>query len=86
MKTKEIEKIQNELKDYIAALTNSENKINLNATLDNMNVDSLALVKIFVFVEKNFGVSLVDSGLNRENIETLGKLADHIYNLMQKRQ
>jgi acyl carrier protein len=81
----DIIKIQDELKEYITALLSPSKEITNSSTLDDMNIDSLALVKIFVFVEKNFGISLSDSGLSRENIETFGKLSEYIFKLINKK-
>jgi acyl carrier protein len=78
----DLNKIQTELKEYITALLSPSKEITPFSTLEDMNIDSLALVKIFVFVEKNFGVSLSDSGLTKENIETFGKLSEYISDLL----
>lgn len=72
------ETIANELKEYIQALTSTETEVASESTLQEMNIDSIALVKIFVFIEKKFGVSLINAGLSRENIETFGSLVKHI--------
>ena len=68
------EKIRDELADYIQALTSSEIKLSSESTLQEMQIDSIALVKIFVFIEKQFGVSLINAGLSRKDIETFGNL------------
>ena len=81
----DLNKIQIELKEYLTALLSPSKEISLSSTLEDMNIDSLALVKIFVFVEKNFGISLSDSGLSRENIETFGKLSEYISDLLNKK-
>lgn len=68
------ENIEKELEDYIKALCSPDTEITPETTLQEMNVDSIALVKIFVFIEKKFAVSLINAGLSRENIETFGSM------------
>ena len=68
--------------EYILALTGSEIEMEPEITLESLNVDSISLVKIFVFIERTFGVSLVDSGVTRENVETFGKLTGFVRSLL----
>ncbi|MCK5843772.1 MAG: acyl carrier protein [Victivallales bacterium] len=72
------------LGDYISALTGSSVEPTTDSTLESLGVDSISLVKIFVFIEKKFGVAMVNSGVSREDIETLGKLADFIGSLSER--
>lgn len=83
MPEESIEKIVGE---YIMALTGSEISPESDTTLESLDVDSISLVKIFVFIERTFGVSLVDSGVTRENVETFGKLTGFIRSFREKRQ
>ncbi|NOY74358.1 MAG: acyl carrier protein [Kiritimatiellaeota bacterium] len=69
--------------EYITALTGTSVKPIPESTLESIGVDSISLVKILVFIEKKFGVSLVDSGVSRENLETFGKLTDFIRSLSE---
>ena len=71
-------KVEHELKEYILALASPDTEVKPESTLQEMNIDSIALVKIFVFIEKQFGISLINAGLSRENIETFGSLVKHI--------
>ena len=70
-----IEKI---LGEYISALTGSTAEPASDSTLESLDIDSISLVKIFVFIERRFGVSLVNSGVAREDIETFGKLTEFV--------
>ena len=70
--------VEGKLKDYINALTSPEGNISDNSTLDNMTIDSIALVKILVFIEKQFNISLINAGLAKDDIETFGSLVKHI--------
>ena len=78
MTTTSSKNIEKELKEYIQALASPEIEITPVSTLKEMGIDSIALVKIFVFIEKKFGVSLINAGLTRENIETFGSLVELI--------
>ena len=68
------ETIEKELKEYIQALTAPNTTVAAESTLQEMNIDSLALVKIFVFIEKKFNVSLVNANITRENIKNFGSM------------
>ena len=75
----DIKEIQSVLKEYIIALLSPEQDITEESTLTDMNVDSLGLVKLFVFIEKEFGVSLGDIDFSRESISTFGKISKLIF-------
>ena len=78
------EKIEKDLAEYISALTGTELEIKLETTLQEMNVDSISLVKIFVFIERNFGISLLDAGLSKDQIETFGAIVEYINQNIEK--
>lgn len=78
-KKEEMEKV---IGEYILALTGADIEPKPETTLESLGVDSISLVKIFVFIERNFGVSLVDSGVTRENVETFGKLTGFVRSLL----
>ena len=67
--------IKKELGEYILALTGSDAEITDDTELSALDVDSISLVKIFVFIERQFGVSLLNTGLSKEQISTFGALA-----------
>ncbi len=70
--------IEKELSEYIAALTGFNDEIKDDTKLADMDVDSISLVKIFVFIERHFGISLLDAGVTREQIETFGSIVQYI--------
>ena len=72
------EKIEEDLSEYIAALTGTDVAIEDKVTLTELDVDSISLVKIFVFIEKRFGISLLDAGISKDQIETFGSLVQYI--------
>lgn len=72
------DKIRDELSEYIQALILPDSEITDDSTLQDLNIDSIALVKIFVFIEKQFGISLINAGLSRKDIETFGSLVKSV--------
>ena len=79
------EKIEENLSEYIAALTGTETEIKAETKLAEMDVDSISLVKIFVFIERTFGISLLDAGLSRDQIETFGSLVQYINQTLENK-
>ena len=73
------EQLTKELSEYIEALTGIELDISRNSTMSDMNIDSISLVKLFVFIEKQYGLSLVNAGLSRDVLESFGTLTDYIF-------
>ena len=72
------EHIEKELSEYISALTGFDGDIQNSTDLAEMDIDSISLVKIFVFIERKFGISLLESGVTREQIETFGSMVQYI--------
>ncbi len=72
------EQIEKDLSEYIKALTGTDIDIQTETKLADLDVDSISLVKIFVFIERNFGISLLDAGLSKDQIETFGALVKSI--------
>ena len=70
--------IEKDLAEYIIALTGSELTIENTTKLSDINIDSISLVKIFVFIERHFEISLLDTGVTKEQIETFGSLIKYI--------
>ncbi len=60
------------LEEYVDALTGCGCPIDDGAELADLGVDSISLVKTLVFVEREFGVSLGDSGFGREDVGSFG--------------
>ena len=44
-----------------------------------LGIDSLGFVEILVFIEKNFNLQLIESGLNKKDFETVNSLASFIH-------
>ena len=52
--------------------------------LQSLGLDSLRLFEIFVLVEKQFGVSLLDGPLTRGMLENPASLAAHISDILKR--
>lgn len=46
--------------------------------LPSLGLDSMGFVEVLVFIEKTFGLRLTESGLNREDFQTIRALANRI--------
>ena len=53
--------------------------------LHTLGLDSLRLFEVFVLVEKQFGVALLDAPLKREYLENTAALATHIAERMSEK-
>ncbi len=68
--------IQQQLVRRVAdILSADESVVDAKAPLHTLGLDSMRLVEILVFVEKQFGIDLMDSNLTREDIYTIEALA-----------
>jgi len=70
--------IEKELSEYIRALSSCDLQITEKSTIEEMNIDSITLVKIFVFIEKKFGISLMNASFSKKDLETFGTLTDFL--------
>ena len=52
--------------------------ISPNAHLHTLGIDSFGFVELLVFIEKTFKLKLIESGLTKENFQTLHLLASYI--------
>ncbi len=53
-------------------------EVPLDEELRNLGLDSMSFVELLVFIEKRFGIRLIDSGLNKEDFRTVRSLAARI--------
>ncbi len=56
-----------------------KNTVTAQTPLPELGIDSLGLVEIFVFIENNFKLQLLESGLTREDIKTIHSLACYVH-------
>ena len=52
--------------------------IKTDVPLPSLGLDSMGFVEILVFIEKDFGLRLAESGLTREDFQTIHALANRI--------
>lgn len=74
-----IKEIENKLINQIAAILScSSSLIKPDAQLHTFGVDSLSFVEIMVFIEKEFKIKLIESGLDKEDFKSVRSLAARI--------
>lgn len=52
--------------------------------LHDLGLDSLSFMEILVFIEKTFGLKLMESGLKREDFRTIHSLTSYISRLQNR--
>ena len=75
MNHKEVEEI---LKKEIHIILGGKIEVSPVVELHKLGMDSMGFVELLVFIEKQFGIRLIDSGLNKENFRTVRTLAECI--------
>lgn len=71
--------VQEKLIIQIASILSVDNKkIKPEVPLHSLGVDSLSFVELLVFIEKEFKIKLMDSGLEAEDFKTVSSLARRI--------
>lgn len=78
------ETIRQKLTERLTEITGIEG-IKENSPFHELGIDSLILVELFVFVEKEFDVDLMASSISHEDIKTAGTLAAGIRETLGKR-
>jgi acyl carrier protein len=77
-----IEEVADALRQELAAVLNQPAaELGLDRPLHEVGVDSIAFVELMVFVEKRFGVSLLEARLERKDIESLRAIASSVERL-----
>jgi len=70
------ETIQTELTQRIADILSVEpDAVDAEAPLHTLGVDSMRMVEMLVFIEKQYGVDLMAAGLKREDVASVAALA-----------
>jgi acyl carrier protein len=68
------------IKEAASLLPDAPSQITRDTPLHDLGLDSLRLFELFVFIEKEFALSLLDAPVTRANLESIGALARHISN------
>jgi acyl carrier protein len=75
----DINQIEEKLIQQIASILSVDNKkIKPEVPLHTLGVDSLSFVELLVFIEKEFKIKLMESGLQAEDFKTIRSLAGRI--------
>lgn len=77
----EIERIL--VTEIAGMLSDTATKVTAETPLQTLGLDSLRLFELFVLVEKQFGISLLDGPLSRQTLENPAALARHIAGRLQ---
>ncbi len=80
-----IENIKEKLIDQIALSIGEEpSNIQSDMLMHELGMDSLGLVELFVFIEKEFKFNLMESGISQEDIMKIDSLAQSIDKAIHK--
>jgi len=76
--------IEDTLISEVASILSQEpTEIAPDAPLHTLGLDSLGFVELLVFIEKTFGLALMELGLSREDFQTIRSLAACIHRLQE---
>ena len=71
--------IETQLTSEIALITRqSSDSIEPCTSLNTLGIDSMAFVEVLVFIEKQYGLKLIETGMTREDFETIRSLSECI--------
>lgn len=74
-----------ELKSHVAFLLRTEpGDLAVDQPLHLLGLDSMGFVDLLVFIEKQFGLSLMNSGLSQDDFASLAVLAERIAGALRK--
>lgn len=68
--------IEKALQSELAVILNlPEDQITADTPLESLGLDSIRLMEIIVFIEQEYGINLIDAGLNQETMKDISSLA-----------
>ncbi|CCK82004.1 MULTISPECIES: acyl carrier protein [Desulfobacula] len=74
-----IKHIKEKLTEQIALSIGEEpSNIKSDMLMHELGLDSLGLVELFVFIEKEFKIQLMESGISQEDIQKIDSLSESI--------
>lgn len=75
--------IEQELVEGISAIVAGKHpRLTPETCLTDLGIDSLGLVEIFVLIEKKFNLQLMESGIAKQDLESIKTLAAYIRDRM----
>ncbi len=81
-----ITQIIEKLIDQISLTVGEEpSNIKSDMLLHELGVDSLGLVELFIFIEKEFKVQLMDSGVSQDSMMKIDSLAQSIHTIINEK-
>jgi len=79
-----VEKIESELSRQVAAMIGrNPEEAPPQTSLESLGIDSIRLVEILIFVEREYGVKLMEAGLTRDDLQNAASLARRIVRILQ---
>ena len=76
------DEIKKELTEAVADILGLEAaEVDTSAMLMDIGMDSLGLVETFVYIEKTFGHKLLETGISRQEMESIDALSTYIASL-----
>ncbi|MCK5313132.1 MAG: acyl carrier protein [Desulfobacteraceae bacterium] len=85
MKSITIKEIKEKLIVQIALSIGEEpSNIQSDMLMHELGLDSLGLVELFVYIEKELKIQLMESGISQEDIMKIDSLAESIYKVINK--
>jgi len=74
---------QQEIQEKLATklvqlLPQQETKPDIEVPLHALGVDSMRLVELFIFVEMEYGIDLMNAGIEMKNIQTIKSMAEFV--------
>jgi acyl carrier protein len=74
---------QKEIQEKLSAklvqlLPQQKDKLSIDVPLHTLGVDSMRLVELFIFIEMEFGIDLMNSGIEMKNIQTVKSMSEFI--------
>ena len=62
----------------VQLLPQQETKPDIEVPLHALGVDSMRLVELFIFVEMEYGIDLMNAGIEMKNIQTIKSMAEFV--------
>lgn len=81
------QQIAAELTDQIASMLGlDENKVTPQTNLDSLGIDSIRLMEILIFIEREYGIKMIDAGLDKDTLKNSASLAARAAEVLQKKE
>ncbi len=79
------QRIENELISQAASMLGmKEEDITPNTELSSLGLDSIRLMEILIFIEQQYGIRMMEAGLDAESLKTFRSLAARVAELLTR--